>query len=533
MMAAHSRKAKTSPTPPVAKATTSGHRLRIGSRSTSLYKPSSLCEPLRVTLHVTDNVGTSGSPDDFSLAVQGRGRGMEQDARRVSDQLRHKHIRTLEVLRRLTGENQILRKRLNNETREASGRRNESRKLIIGQNSKIERVMVELQEAKAEVGMARAAEEANGLTLTALKARNKELENAVMHAEGSSKKEAERLDTQIVELREELEATVAGAREAQARARLDVFRLESEVEELRRGNGNASLHRVESAWIDEADGDETSLSQREVEDLQLSLCKATRRASTAKRQCCEFERQAKSEALRREIAESQLNAIQATKSPTPTVQRIPLPSAPQRKDRLMGGAVKTCTNTRKQASRQGARTTSATPPTDALLEVEAEQQQQQQQQQQQPPFPPQPSSSRCSDDSGDGGYPTPRSLGPATTKAVEKLPGLDMRRLRESEKRLRESNTKLQRKLSHNAKRLERAESFVSELEAELQRVAENGATFETFVVLRRENQALRMQLAEIKQASGAARARAIGTLAGERGGSGVGGGVYLICAWP
>ena len=46
-----------------------------------------------------------------------------------------------------------------------------------------------------------------------------------------------------LQLREELEATVAGAREAQARARLDVFRLESEVEELRRGNGNASLHR--------------------------------------------------------------------------------------------------------------------------------------------------------------------------------------------------------------------------------------------------------------------------------------------------
>lgn len=30
--------------------------------------------------------------------------------------------------------------------------------------------------------------------------------------------------------------------------------------------------------------------KREVENLQLSLCKATRRASTAKRQCCEFER---------------------------------------------------------------------------------------------------------------------------------------------------------------------------------------------------------------------------------------------------
>ena len=39
-------------------------------------------------------------------------------------------------------------------------------------------------------------------------------------------------------------------------------------------------------------------------------------------------------------------------------QRIPLPSAPQRGGRLMGGAVKTCTNTRKHASRQGARTTS-------------------------------------------------------------------------------------------------------------------------------------------------------------------------------
>lgn len=49
---------------------------------------------------------------------------------------------------------------------------------------------------------------------------------------------------------------------------------------------------------------------------------------------------------------------------------------------------------------------------------------------------------------------------------------------------------------------MERAESFASDLEAELKRVAGSGATFEAFVVLRRENQALRMQLAEIKQAS-------------------------------
>lgn len=61
-------------------------------------------------------------------------------------------------------------------------------------------------------------------------------------------------------------------------------------------------------------------------------------------------------------------------------------------------------------------------------------------------------------------------------------------------------------------KRLERAESFASDLEAELKRVVGNGATFETFVVLRRENQALRMQLAEIKQASGR-RAHTVGTV--------------------
>ena len=58
---------------------------------------------------------------------------------------------------------------------------------------------------------------------------------------------------------------------------------------------------------------------------------------------------------------------------------------------------------------------------------------------------------------------------------------------------------------------MERAESFASDLEAELKRVAGSGATFETFVALRRENQTLRMQLAEIKQAS-EWRVRAVGT---------------------
>lgn len=57
------------------------------------------------------------------------------------------------------------------------------------------------------------------------------------------------------------------------------------------------------------------------------------------------------------------------------------------------------------------------------------------------------------------------------------------------------------RELKLNAKRLEKAESFASGLEAELQRVAGDGVNFETFVVLRRENQALKTQLAELKQA--------------------------------
>lgn len=83
------------------------------------------------------------------------------------------------------------------------------------------------------------------------------------------------------------------------------------------------------------------------------------------------------------------------------------------------------------------------PPPD-VLEIAAEQQQKQQQQQQQqrqeqPPFPPQPSSSNDSED----GPSSPRSLGSAT-KAKEEGLGSGMRRLRESEKRLRESNTELQ-----------------------------------------------------------------------------------------
>ena len=90
------------------------------------------------------------------------------------------------------------------------------------------------------------------------------------------------------------------------------------------------------------------------------------------------------------------------------------------------------------------------PPTDAL-EIAAEQhhhyqqhhQQQQQQQQQQLPFPPQPSSGNDSED----GPPSPRSFRSATRKAArDKLVGspVGMHRLRESEKRLRESNTMLQ-----------------------------------------------------------------------------------------
>lgn len=58
------------------------------------------------------------------------------------------------------------------------------------------------------------------------------------------------------------------------------------------------------------------------------------------------------------------------------------------------------------------------------------------------------------------------------------------------------------RELRQNTKRLEKAESFASDLEAEVQRVAGDGVTFETFVVLKRDNNALKTQLAELRKAS-------------------------------
>lgn len=57
------------------------------------------------------------------------------------------------------------------------------------------------------------------------------------------------------------------------------------------------------------------------------------------------------------------------------------------------------------------------------------------------------------------------------------------------------------RELKQTAKRLEKAESFASDLEAEVKRVAGDGVNFETFVVLKRDNHALKTQLAELKQA--------------------------------
>lgn len=60
--------------------------------------------------------------------------------------------------------------------------------------------MAELAEAQAEANTARTAEEANGLTLMTLQVRNKELENSMLHAEGSSKKQAERLGAQVIEV---------------------------------------------------------------------------------------------------------------------------------------------------------------------------------------------------------------------------------------------------------------------------------------------------------------------------------------------
>lgn len=62
--------------------------------------------------------------------------------------------------------------------------------------------------------------------------------------------------------------------------------------------------------------------------------------------------------------------------------------------------------------------------------------------------------------------------------------------------------TNTQRELKQSAKRLEKAEGFASNLEAELHRAAGDGVSFEMFVVLKRDNQALKTQLAEIKQVS-------------------------------
>lgn len=60
--------------------------------------------------------------------------------------------------------------------------------------------MAELREAQVEASTARAAEEANGLTLMALQAHNKELENAITHAERSSKEQTERLGAHVLEV---------------------------------------------------------------------------------------------------------------------------------------------------------------------------------------------------------------------------------------------------------------------------------------------------------------------------------------------
>lgn len=56
------------------------------------------------------------------------------------------------------------------------------------------------------------------------------------------------------------------------------------------------------------------------------------------------------------------------------------------------------------------------------------------------------------------------------------------------------------REVKHSAKMLEKAETFAKDLAAEFKRMAGDGVNFETYVILKRDNQALKTQLAEIKQ---------------------------------
>eukprot|EP00752_Nemacystus_decipiens_P007650 g6839.t1 len=403
---------------------------------------------------------------------------MEDDARRVSDELRHKHIRTLEVLRQLIDENNVMRKKL----KEKSGKQRDPNDLSAGElvpheealpesntrkelkdaieasakaNLEVNRVTAELDQVQSEAKRARAAEEANELTLVVVTARNKELEEARDAAEKRCQEQVGRLEADIAELKEQLASTTAEARETEARAKLDVSRLESEVAELRHSANQAALNRVGTPWSDDGDG-ESVLSQREVENLQLCLRKAFRRASTADRRCGEFER-----------------------------QKLPPPAVPHRQGRLNGADI-----TRK--GRGGApialvkRNLEAAsgPAMDPLAAVTA--------------LP----GGNTSDDGSTASLAAPsnHSKKKTGTGDDEGELGSGIRRLRESERILRDNNAKLQRELKQSTKRLEKAESFASNLEAELQRVAGDGVSFETFVVLKRDNQALKTQLAEIKK---------------------------------
>ncbi|CAM9155446.1 unnamed protein product, partial [Hapterophycus canaliculatus] len=431
---------------------------------------------------------------------------MEDNARRISDELRHKHIRTLEVLRELVDENNVMRNKLK-KLREgkllSDGKIESNKNFSTDQPTReeleaavdagarahrqTERVRAELALAQNDANMARAAEQANELTLVALLARNNELGTARDDSERENQEHVERLEKSIMELQEQLASTDAEAQAAQARAKLDMSRLESEVEGLRHSTSQVTLNRVGTPWTDDGDDDESVLSQREVEDLQNCLRKASRREATAKRRCADFERQAKSEAVRREIAERELHELQAARQSTrlalagcgSQIERIPLPSVPHRHERSSGVGI-----TRK--GRSGAPMALVKRPTEVTSGPTAE-------------IMPVGVHS-IKDDEG--------SIAPLCGSATKKKEsedketlGAGIRRLRESEKILRESNAKLQRELKNSAKRLEKAECFASDLATELKKVAGDGVTFETFVVLKRDNQALKTQLAEIKQA--------------------------------
>lgn len=74
--------------------------------------------------------------------------------------------------------------------------------LYTTQNQEVDRLLAELQQARKEIEVARAAEKNQELTVTTLQARRKELEDEMRDAEARHGSQVERLEGKVSEVRE-------------------------------------------------------------------------------------------------------------------------------------------------------------------------------------------------------------------------------------------------------------------------------------------------------------------------------------------